>query len=71
SLTRQTLPTAGTTRCATFGKGVIEIEMGDITTQNVDAIIGSSSSNILKEKIIKAAGKQSQSAYNTELENHP
>ncbi|CAF4399371.1 unnamed protein product [Rotaria socialis] len=71
SLTRQTLPTAGITRCATFGKGVIEIEMGDITTENVDAIIGSSSSNILKEKIIKAAGKQSQSAYNTELENHP
>ncbi|CAF3757348.1 unnamed protein product [Rotaria magnacalcarata] len=71
SLARQSLPTTGKTRCATFGKGVIEIEMGDITTQNVDAIIGSSSSDILKEKIIKAAGKQCQSAYNTELENRP
>ncbi|CAF3401605.1 unnamed protein product [Rotaria socialis] len=43
--------------CATFGKGDIEVEMGDITKQKVDVIVGSTSSGILTDTIINAAGK--------------
>ncbi|CAF2070776.1 unnamed protein product [Rotaria magnacalcarata] len=56
---------------ADFGKGVIEVEMGDITTQTVDVIVGSTSSGILREIILKAAGKESQLAYEIERRNHP
>ncbi|CAF2735942.1 unnamed protein product [Rotaria sp. Silwood2] len=60
---------------ATFEKGVIAVEMGDITKEKVlkktNVIIGSSSSNILRKEILKAAGKESQTAYDTELKNHP
>ncbi|CAF4564580.1 unnamed protein product, partial [Rotaria socialis] len=35
--------------CATFGKGDIEAEMGDITKQKVDVIVGSTSSGILTD----------------------
>jgi hypothetical protein len=37
----------------------------------VDVIISSSSSAILVKKIIKAAGKTVESAYDAELQNHP
>ncbi|CAF3327022.1 unnamed protein product [Rotaria socialis] len=45
---------------ADFGKGVIEVEMGDITTQTVDVIVGSTSSGILREIILKAAVNTNQ-----------
>ncbi|CAF2236408.1 unnamed protein product, partial [Rotaria magnacalcarata] len=54
-----------------LGKGMIEVEMGDITKQKVDVIVGSSSSGILREIIIKAAGKESRMAYDIELKSHP
>ncbi|CAF1160049.1 unnamed protein product [Rotaria sordida] len=57
--------------CATFKRGKIEIEMGDITMQKVDVIIGSSSSRLLRKAILKAAGNEIQTAYNLELNNHP
>ncbi|CAF3325966.1 unnamed protein product [Rotaria socialis] len=57
--------------CATFGKGDIEVEMGDITKQKVDVIVGSTSSGILTDTIINAAGKESQLAYEMEITNHP
>ncbi|CAM4927546.1 unnamed protein product [Rotaria socialis] len=57
--------------CATFGKGDIEAEMGDITKQKVDVIVGSTSSGILTDTIINAAGKESQLAYEMEITNHP
>ncbi|CAF4093803.1 unnamed protein product, partial [Rotaria sordida] len=57
--------------CATFKRGKIEIEMGDITMQKVDVIIGSSSSRFLRKAILTAAGNEIQTAYNLELKNHP
>ncbi|CAF2777975.1 unnamed protein product [Rotaria sp. Silwood2] len=52
-------------------KGIIVVEKGDITMQNVDVIIGSSSSDFLREAIIRAAGNEAQTAYNLELKTHP
>ncbi|CAF3559154.1 unnamed protein product [Rotaria socialis] len=57
--------------CAKFGEGDIEVEMGDITKQKVDVIVGSTSSGILTDTIINAAGKESQLAYEMEITNHP
>ncbi|CAF4121313.1 unnamed protein product [Rotaria sp. Silwood2] len=59
------------TICATFKRGIIEVEMGDITMQKVDVIIGSSSSNILRKAIIKAAGNETQAVYDLESTTHP
>ncbi|CAF3369067.1 unnamed protein product [Rotaria sp. Silwood2] len=59
------------TICASFKRGLIEVEMGDITKKRVDVIIGSSSSRILRQTIIKAAGNETQAAYDLELKNHP
>ncbi|CAF2766059.1 unnamed protein product [Rotaria sp. Silwood2] len=59
------------TICATFKRGIIEVEMGDITMQKVDVIIGSSSSNILRKAIIKAAGNETQVVYDLESTTHP
>ncbi|CAF2928917.1 unnamed protein product [Rotaria sp. Silwood2] len=56
---------------AKIGKGTIEVEMGDITTQKVDAIIGSSSSQILKDTIIRTAGKEVKTAYDNEYKSNP
>ncbi|CAM2716734.1 unnamed protein product [Rotaria socialis] len=56
---------------AKLGKGTIEVEMGDITKQKVDVIVGSSSSGILREIIINAAGKESRMSYDIELKSHP
>ncbi|UJR24224.1 hypothetical protein I4U23_027191 [Adineta vaga] len=53
------------------GSGVIEVVKGDITKQKVDVIIGSSSSGILIQSILKAAGLSVERVYNTELQNHP
>nr|ACD54744.1 macro BAL-like protein [Adineta vaga] len=51
--------------------GLIEAVKGDITTQRVDVIIGSSSSDILKKAIIKAAGDEVQTSYKNEYRNNP
>ncbi|CAF4792968.1 unnamed protein product, partial [Rotaria sp. Silwood1] len=56
---------------ATVNKGTIEVEKDDITKQKVDVIIGSSSSEILKQAIIKVAGDEVQKAYNAEYKNNP
>ncbi|CAF1037008.1 unnamed protein product [Didymodactylos carnosus] len=56
---------------ATIGNGMITVEKGDITTQKVDVIIGSLSSEILKQSIIKAAGIEVKTAYETESKNNP
>ncbi|CAF1429504.1 unnamed protein product [Adineta steineri] len=55
----------------TIGKGTLEIQLADITTQKVDVVIGSSSSQILKRAIINAAGDDVQMAYAEEHENNP
>ncbi|CAF5140656.1 unnamed protein product, partial [Rotaria sp. Silwood1] len=52
-------------------EGKIEIEQGDITKQNVDVIIGSSSSENLRQALIKAAGYQVEHAYNQAYEDNP
>ncbi|CAF3636991.1 unnamed protein product [Rotaria sp. Silwood1] len=59
------------TMSASFKRGLIEVEIGDITRQNVDVIIVSSSSRILRTAIIKAAGNETQAAYDLESKNHP
>ncbi|CAF1154227.1 unnamed protein product [Adineta steineri] len=51
-------------------KGTIEVEKGDITAQKVDVIIGSSSSQILKQAIIKVAGDHVNKSYNDECKNN-
>ncbi|CAF3470720.1 unnamed protein product [Rotaria sp. Silwood2] len=56
---------------AKIGKGTIEVEMGDITTQKVDVIIGSSSSQILKDTIIRTAGEEVKTAYDNEYKSNP
>ncbi|CAF2973087.1 unnamed protein product, partial [Rotaria sp. Silwood2] len=55
------------TRFSDIGKGTIEVEKGDITAQNVDVIIGTSSSVNLKNAILDAAGTAARTAYNAEL----
>ncbi|CAF4258476.1 unnamed protein product, partial [Rotaria sp. Silwood2] len=64
-------PTDLKTMSATVKKGVIEIEQGDIIKQEVDVIIGSSSSGFLRQAITEAAGNEVQKAYKKELKNHP
>ncbi|CAF3804516.1 unnamed protein product [Adineta steineri] len=54
----------------TIGKGTIEVQIGDITTQKVDVIIGNSSSDILKKEIMNAAGNDIEIAYAKEYENN-
>ncbi|CAF4004110.1 unnamed protein product, partial [Rotaria sordida] len=56
---------------ATVNKGIIQVVIGDITTERVDVIIGSSSSKILKKAIIKVAGDDVQTSYNIEHKNNP
>ncbi|CAF4927004.1 unnamed protein product, partial [Rotaria sp. Silwood1] len=56
---------------ATVNKGTIQVVTGDITTEKVDAIIGSSSSKILKDAIIKVAGDEVKASYDTQHENNP
>ncbi|CAF5085490.1 unnamed protein product, partial [Rotaria sp. Silwood1] len=56
---------------ATVNKGIIQVVTGDITAERVDVIIGSSSSEILKKAIIKVAGDEVQTSYNTENKNNP
>ncbi|CAF1198701.1 unnamed protein product [Adineta steineri] len=53
-----------------IGKGTVEVEIGDITTQKVDVIIGNSSSDILKKEIMNAAGNDVKIAYAKEYENN-
>ncbi len=55
----------------TVGKGIIEVEQGDITMQKVDVIISDSSSEMLKKAILKAAGNEIQIAYNDEYRKNP
>ncbi|CAF5115367.1 unnamed protein product, partial [Rotaria sp. Silwood1] len=52
-------------------KGIIQVVMGDITTERVDVIIGSSSSKNLKQAIIKVAGDEVQTSYNIEHKSNP
>ncbi|CAF1311317.1 unnamed protein product [Adineta steineri] len=52
-----------------IGKGTVEVELGDITTQKVDVIVGNSSSDILKKEIMNAAGNDVKIAYGKEYEN--
>ncbi|CAF1433138.1 unnamed protein product [Adineta ricciae] len=54
-----------------IGTGMIEVQMGDITQQNVDVIIGSSSSRILRRSIMSAAGADVQMAYGDQCEKNP
>ncbi|CAF2774053.1 unnamed protein product [Rotaria sp. Silwood2] len=54
-----------------FGKGTIEVEKGDITAERVHVIVGTSSSQRLKEIILEAAGDVAKTAYKTELEKNP
>ncbi|CAF1181529.1 unnamed protein product [Adineta steineri] len=54
-----------------FGNGTILVEQGDITTQEVDAIVGSSSSVLLKEAILRAAGNEVRTEYETQLKHDP
>ncbi|CAF2895813.1 unnamed protein product [Rotaria sp. Silwood2] len=51
-------------------EGKIEIEQGDIIKQNVDVIVGSSSSENLRQALIKAAGYQVEHAYNQAYEDN-
>ncbi|CAF1500604.1 unnamed protein product, partial [Rotaria sordida] len=53
-----------------IGEGKIEIEQGDIIEQNVDVIIGSSSSENLRQALIKAAGYEVEHAYNQAYEDN-
>ncbi|CAF1227586.1 unnamed protein product [Adineta steineri] len=53
-----------------IGKGTVEVEIGDITTQKVDVIIGNASSDILKKEIMNAAGNDVKIAYAKEYENN-
>ncbi|CAF1117593.1 unnamed protein product [Adineta steineri] len=53
-----------------IGKGTIEVQIGDITTQKIDVIIGNSSSDILKKEIMNAAGNDIEIAYAKEYENN-
>ncbi|CAF1427010.1 unnamed protein product, partial [Rotaria sordida] len=59
------------TRFSDIGKGTIEVEKGSIITQNVDVIIGTSSSQNLKNAILDAAGPVARTAYNAELRKDP
>ncbi|CAF4014160.1 unnamed protein product [Rotaria magnacalcarata] len=59
------------TMSISIGKGMLLVEKGNITTQKVDAIVGSSSSEILKQAIIEAAGPEVKAAYETEYKNYP
>ncbi|CAF3619339.1 unnamed protein product [Rotaria sordida] len=52
-------------------EGKIEIEQGDIIKQNVDVIIGSSSSENLRQALIKSAGYEVEHAYNQAYEDNP
>ncbi|CAF1164211.1 unnamed protein product [Rotaria sordida] len=56
---------------ATVNKGTIQVVTGDITREKVDAIIGSSSSKILKNAIIKVAGGEVETSYDTQQKNNP
>ncbi|CAF1050764.1 unnamed protein product [Rotaria sp. Silwood1] len=49
----------------------IEVEKGDITKQPVDVIIGSSSSENLKQILLEAEGKEVENAYDEEAKNNP
>ncbi|CAF3313145.1 unnamed protein product [Rotaria sp. Silwood2] len=51
-------------------EGKIEIEQGDIIKQNVDVIVGSSSSENLRQALIKAAGYQVEHVYNQAYEDN-
>ncbi|CAF4361275.1 unnamed protein product, partial [Rotaria sordida] len=53
-----------------IGEGKIEIEQGDIIEQNVDVIIGSSSSENLRQALIKSAGYEVEHAYNQAYEDN-
>ncbi|CAF1436669.1 unnamed protein product [Adineta ricciae] len=46
-----------------IANGLIEVKKDDITKQQVDVIIGSMSSENLRQILLKAAGDQAQSAY--------
>ncbi|CAF3738304.1 unnamed protein product [Adineta steineri] len=50
-----------------IGNGIIEVKKDDITKQKVDVIIGSSSSENLRQILLKAAGDQAQIVYTNEL----
>ncbi|UJR18179.1 hypothetical protein I4U23_005079 [Adineta vaga] len=54
-----------------IGNGSVEVQMGDITAQKVDVIIGNSSSDILKKEIMNAAGTDVEIAYENEYEKNP
>ncbi|CAF4036316.1 unnamed protein product, partial [Rotaria sp. Silwood1] len=56
---------------ARIGKGIVEVQMGDITKQKIDVIIGSSSSGILKKAIMKAAGRNIRTAYREQCQKNP
>ncbi|CAF1149153.1 unnamed protein product [Adineta steineri] len=55
----------------TVGKGIIQAEKGDITSQKVDVIIGSLSSENLRQSLLIAGGREVQAAYEKEYENNP
>ncbi|CAF4131791.1 unnamed protein product [Rotaria sp. Silwood2] len=57
--------------CVRVNKGTIQVMSGDITAEKVDAIIGSSSSEILKKAIIQVAGNEVWTSYNIQHKNNP
>ncbi|CAF1264045.1 unnamed protein product [Rotaria sordida] len=54
-----------------IGKGMVVVEKGNIISQKVDAIVVSSSSEILKQVIVKAAGLEVKAAYESEYKHNP
>ncbi|CAF3427844.1 unnamed protein product [Rotaria sp. Silwood1] len=53
------------------GQGKIEVKKGDITKQKVDVIIGSSSSENLRQGLLEAGGPEVESAYDRENQANP
>ncbi|CAF2688412.1 unnamed protein product [Rotaria sp. Silwood2] len=53
------------------GQGKIEVKKGDITKQEVDVILGSSSSENLRQVLLEAGGKQVEDAYSEEFRVNP
>ncbi|CAF1263615.1 unnamed protein product [Adineta ricciae] len=55
----------------TIGRGLIEVEKGDIKQQSVDVIVGTLSSDKLRQALLHAAGDQANDVYNKERLKNP
>ncbi|CAF1616166.1 unnamed protein product, partial [Adineta ricciae] len=54
-----------------IGRGLIEVEKGDIKQQSVDVIVGTLSSDKLRQALLQAAGDQANDVYNKERLKNP